>query len=93
MDTPVIAIARSIWWRNRRSFIVSAATLAVTAALYPLLFAFSRADWVLAASTLPLVGVFAVVWNGLLFVEEHIPSLDDIFVARVGSREPVAVEG
>jgi hypothetical protein len=71
MDTPVIAIARSIWWRNRRSFIVSAATLAVTAALYPLLFAFTRLDWVLAVSTLPLVGVFAVVWNGLLFVEEH----------------------
>jgi hypothetical protein len=71
MDTPVIAIAQSIWWRNRRSFIVSAATLAVTAALYPLLFAFTRLDWVLAVSTLPLVGVFAVVWNGLLFVEEH----------------------
>jgi ABC-2 type transport system ATP-binding protein len=30
---------------------------------------------------------------GASIVEEHIPSLDDIFVARVGSREPVAVEG
>ena len=30
---------------------------------------------------------------GASIVEEHVPSLDDIFVARVGSREPVAVEG
>jgi hypothetical protein len=70
MDTPAIAIARCIWWRNRRSFIASAATLAVMAAFYPLLFAVSRVEWVLAASTLPLVAVFALVWNGLLFVEE-----------------------
>ena len=70
MDTPALAIARSLWWRNRRSFIASATTLAVMAAVYPLLFALTRVEWVLAASTLPLVGVFAVVWNGLLFVEE-----------------------
>ena len=54
MDTPALAIAQSLWWRNRRSFIASAATLAVMAAVYPLLFAFTRVEWVLAASTLPL---------------------------------------
>ena len=71
MDTPAVAIARSIWWRNRRSFIVSAAALAVSAALYPLLFAITRRQsgyWPLVL--LPLICVFALVWNGLLFVEE-----------------------
>jgi len=71
MDTAALAIARSLWWRNRRGLITSASTVAVMAVLYPLLFARTHAEWVLAASALPLVGVFGVIWNGLLFVEEH----------------------
>jgi hypothetical protein len=70
MNTPARGIARSLWWRHRRSFIAAAVTLAFMATVYPLLFAFARAEWVLAVSTLPLVGVFAAVWNGLLFVDD-----------------------
>ena len=71
MSSPALAIAQCLWWRDRRSFIASAVTIVAMAALYPLLFAYTRAEWVLAASTLPLVCVLGFVWNGLLFVEEH----------------------
>ena len=99
MRSPAFAIAWSIWSRHRTGFIVSAATLAVTAALCPLLFAITlAAEWVLAGSTLPLVGVFALVWNGLLFVEEsgnlsshyprHMLTLPDVnvYASRVAFR-------
>jgi hypothetical protein len=71
VGSPALAIAQCLWWRNRRSFIASAVTIAAMAVLYPLVFSLTHAEWVLAASTLPIICVLAVGWNGLLFVEEH----------------------
>jgi hypothetical protein len=70
VQSPALAIAYSIWIRNRKGYRLSAATLAATAALYPALFAYSSAWGTLVASMIPLVGVFAYVLNSTIFAQE-----------------------
>src|SRR5262249_38232155 len=70
VQSPALAIAYSIWVRNRKGYRLSAATLVATAALYPALFAYSRAWGSLIASVIPLVGVFAYVLNSTIFAQE-----------------------
>jgi hypothetical protein len=71
MRSPAFAIAWSILSRHRTGFIVSAATLAALAIVFPLLAAFTPATTVAVASSVPLVGIFAFVMNSLLFAEDQ----------------------
>jgi len=73
MRTPAFALAYAQWCRHRWSFIAALATLVVTAAVCPFLFAQGRAEALglpIAASALPLFAVYALTLNSLLFVNE-----------------------
>jgi hypothetical protein len=71
MRSPAFAIAWSVWSRNRTGFLVSNATLAALAIVYPLLAAVTPAVAIAIAGTVPLAGVFAFVMNALLFTEDE----------------------
>jgi hypothetical protein len=71
MRSPALAIVWSVWSRSRTGFIVSTATLAALAIVYPLLAAVTPAVAISVSSTVPLVVVFAFMLNALLVVEDH----------------------
>ena len=70
MHSPAYAIALSIWARNRTGYLLCAAGLAAMAAVYPVLFAYSRSVVTLIASTIPLVGIFSYLLNSAIFAQE-----------------------
>jgi len=70
MQSPASAIAYGIWARNRAGYLWCAAGLLALAAVYPFLFAYSRAWAVLIASMIPLVGIFSYLLNSAIFAQE-----------------------
>jgi hypothetical protein len=70
MRTPAFAIAWQLWTRHRRGMVLALGTLAAMVAFYPPLFALGRAPWFVAASLLPMVGLFGAFLNAMLFADE-----------------------
>jgi hypothetical protein len=70
MRCPAMAIGYGIWCRNQKGYKLCAAALAAMAIVYPAVFARSTAAWVLIASTIPLLSIFAFVLNSAIFAEE-----------------------
>ena len=70
MQSPALAIALSIWARNRKGYLLCAAGLAAMTVVYPVLFAYSRSAVTLMASTIPLVGIFSYLLNSAIFAQE-----------------------
>jgi hypothetical protein len=65
-----IAVGRSLWWRSRRGFMASAASVLAMALLYPWVFSHTRGVPIVLISVLPLLGVFGFVFNSILYAEE-----------------------
>jgi len=73
MRTPALAIAYAQWCRHRQSFIAAIVLLLMTAAVCPIVFSQARGQSLgilVAASAIPLAGVFGLALNSLLVVEE-----------------------
>ncbi len=70
MQSPASAIAYTIWARNRAGYLWCAAGLLALAAVYPMLFAYSRAWGTIIASAIPLIGIFGYILNSAIFAQE-----------------------
>lgn len=70
MRTPALAIGWAIWVQHRRGLAGCALALLVMAVADPILFALTRSPAVVITSTVPLAGVYFVILNSLLVVED-----------------------
>jgi len=70
MRTPALAIGWAIWYQHRRGLAGCALALLVMAVVDPILFAFTRSPAVVITSIVPLAGVYFVILNSLLVVED-----------------------
>jgi hypothetical protein len=70
MRTPALAIGWAIWCQHRRGLVACALALVVMAIADPILFALTRSPAVVITSTVPLAGVYFVILNSLLVVED-----------------------
>ena len=70
MRTPALAIGWAIWYQHRRGLVACALALLVMAIADPILFALTGSPAVVITSTVPLAGVYFVILNSLLVVED-----------------------
>ena len=70
IQSPALAIGYGIWCRNHKGYKVCAAGLAAMAIVYPAVFTRTGAAWLLVASMIPLLGIFAFVLNAVIFAED-----------------------
>jgi hypothetical protein len=70
VHTPALAIGWAIWYQHRRGLVACALAFLVMAIADPIFFALTRSPAVVITSTVPLAGVYFVILNSLLVVED-----------------------